>query len=1018
MLTEKSASIPLVDERTVSLPKIVLGSLSCLMAGSLLSELAGHVLRNGSNTPLTMPVVDVIIPGALLLVFLYFLFRQILGEARERRDALHKALSISSNAVCICRAQDGTFLRINGAFSLLTGYDESCLLARKAQELDLWQSPHHFRALVRALATHGTVRDFEIGFVAKNGTLKSGLLTASMIQYAGEPCVLAISRDFSALKCAQERIDQLSYYDLDTGLPNRNLLMDRLNQLISHNIRDRRLTAVIYVGMNGFNGIVDALGHAGSNAVLQDLTRRLKDALRATDTIASLHRDELAILLGGDFRDDDTVLVIAKIEQVFARPIAIATGEIIVSANLGIACFPADGMSGEILLQHAHAAMNQAREQNDSFRYYCASMNSKAMERLNVESGMMRSIELGEFFLCYQPKYARNGRELTGMEALVRWRRKGEVVMPDQFIHVAEDNGMIVKLGEWVLREACRQNVDWQQAGLPAAQVSVNISPRQLRDGDFAEKVAGILKDTGLEPRYLELEITESAIMSISDDLVLRLLHLKKLGVSISIDDFGTGYSSLSYLKNLPIDKIKIDRSFVMDVVSDHDDAAIVDAIISMAHALKLCVIAEGVETKEQFDFLAGRNCSEFQGYFFSKPLSADHFAGLLRTSMRKIEGPQIAGDWATSRTRLQRPAAQPAARDLEPAAVKSVPQFSAEHMKDVARMVQPVSPQDVIVNVLSRFQLDRELKVLPVVEGEIIVGIVNRSTFFEEHIIGRQGFAAHINHAKKIRELMEPVKFIFDAATRIEDAAAILQPRIGTLRLDNIPITLDGAYAGMIDVNSIFKAMTEIQILLAKGANPLTGLPGNTSIERVICERLNAQVHFDIAYIDIDNFKPFNDYYGFQKGDESIKRLAEIMTAVVAASPFAATTFCGHIGGDDFILITESFQAEELSRQIAASFEEERVLFHGAKDYENGGYYALNRQGEYQGFPLISLSVGIVNTYLSPVGSYANLASLSTEVKKAAKKTPGTSIVVDGRTAAHQDAQQPLCVAFGNGRL
>ena len=985
------------DPRAVSLPKILLGCVICLAAGGVLSELARRNLHGHTDSPLSIPVADAIVPGLLLAVFLYSLFRLIISESQERRNALHKALSISSNAVCICRIKDGTLLRINGAFAALTGYEETDVIARKVRDLDLWQSIPHYRSLIRALAEHGTVHDFEIGFLAKNGTLRSGVLTASTIQYTGEPCVLAIFRDTSALRCAQEKIDHLSYHDLDTGLPNRNLLVDRLHQLISHNIRDRRLTAVIYVGMNGFKGIVDAMGHAGSNSVLQDLTRRLTEALRVTDTVASLQRDELAILLGGDLRDADIALVIAKIEQVFVRPIAIAAGEITVSANLGIACFPADGMSGEILLQHSHAAMNQARENNDSFRYYCASMNSKALERLNVESGMMRSIELGEFFLCYQPKYASNGRELTGMEALVRWRRNGEIVMPDMFIHVAEDNGMIVKLGEWVLREACRQNSSWQRAGLPPAQVSVNISPRQLRDGDFADKVARILAETGLAPRYLELEITESAIMSISDDLVLMLLHLKELGVSISIDDFGTGYSSLSYLKNLPINKIKIDRSFVMDIVSDRDGAAIVDAIISMAQALKLSVIAEGVENKEQFDFLVGRNCREFQGYYFSRPLGADHFAALLGTSLMKAG--QEGSPPPMAQSQPDRPPADPVpALPLPaPTADKGAPQPGTEHMKDVARMVQPVSPQDVIVNVLSRFQLDRELKVLPVVEGEIIVGIVNRSTFFEEHIIGRQGFAAHINHAKKIRELMEPVKFIFDATTRIEDAAAILQPRIGALRLDNICITENGAYAGMIDVNGIFKAMTEIQILLAKGANPLTGLPGNTSIERVICERLNAQVHFDIAYIDIDNFKPFNDYYGFQRGDESIKKLAEIMTDAVAASPFAATAFCGHIGGDDFILITESFQAEELSRQIAARFEEERVRFHGAEDYAAGGYYALNRQGEYQGFPLISLSVGIVNTFLSPVGSYANLASLSTEVKKAAKKTPGTSIVVDG---------------------
>ena len=1005
------------ESRIVLPPKIVLSCLSCTIGYIALKAGFDGYLRWHLGAPLEVSIANVLIFGVLFAAVLYPIYRHLVREARTTRDALHKAINISTNAICISRVKDGAILKINGAFTALTGYAETDALSKKVRELNLWQSPAHFEWLVREIVKKGAVLDLEVSLVSKLGEVKTGLLTASMVESGDEPCIFAIIRDVSALKCAQERIEKLSYYDIDTGLPNQNLLMDRLNHLISLNTRELRPTAVIYVGMWGFKGIVDAMGHAGSNDVLQDLARRLISTLRDSDTIARLHGDELVVLLGGELKDADIDVVIAKIEQVFAGPIRIPSGEITISASLGIACYPSDGLSAELLLQHSHAAMNQAREQGDGFQYYSASMNEKAIYRLRIESGMMRSLEEGEFFLCYQPKYAGDGRELTGMEALVRWRRNGEIVMPDQFIPVAEDNGMIVKLGEWVLREACRQNMSWQREGLSPVQVSVNISTRQLRDGDFADKVEGALRDTGLEPGYLELEITESAIMCISDDLVLKLLRLKELGICISIDDFGTGYSSLSYLKNLPIDKIKIDRSFVMDIVSDPDDAAIVDAIISMAHALNLCVIAEGVESKEQFDFLVGRNCTEFQGYYFSKPLSVEHFASLLRSR----ETAAVCKDFANllrfretaaackKKVRIGRISRQLPAREgsaspaqlLGPASGRAEPGLCAECMQDVARLVQPVSPQDRIINVLSRFQLDLQLKVLPVVEDVAIVGVVNRSTFFEEHIIGRQGFAAHINHAKKIRELMEPVEFTFEATTRIEDAAAILQSMNSTLHIDNICITLNGAYAGMIDVNRIFKAMTEIQIVLAKGANPLTGLPGNTSIERQICERLDSRVPFDIAYIDIDNFKPFNDYYGFQKGDEIIKKLAEIMTVIVADSPFAATAFCGHIGGDDFILISESFQAEQLSARIAEAFDEERPWFHGEMDYAAGGYHTFNRKGELESFPLISLSVGIVNTSITPVDSYAKLASLSTEVKKAAKKTAGTSIVVDGLVAA-----------------
>jgi diguanylate cyclase (GGDEF)-like protein/PAS domain S-box-containing protein len=946
---------------------------------------------------LNLAAVNGTIFGILLISGLFLLLRSLAREAGTARDALHKAFSISSNAVCICRVKDGTFLKINDGFTELTGYGEAEVLDKKVIEFGLWQFPSQYQALVRKLQRDGKMHDAEVSLISKPGAVKVGVLTASIIEFGSELCIIACIRDLSELKRAKESIERLSYYDSDTGLPNQNLLMDRLNQLISLNSRDHRPTAVVYVGMDGFKGIVDALGHAGSNEVVRDLARRLTDTLRHSDTVARLHRDELVIVLGGDLRDADLDIVVAKIERVFALPFMISTGEIIITASLGIACFMSDGLTGEVLLQHSHAAMNQARENSDSFQYYSASMNVKAMERLSFESCLMKGLETGEFFLSYQPKFASNASDMTGMEALVRWRRDGEVVLPDKFIPVAEENGMIVKLGEWVLHEACRQNRSWQLEGLMPLQVAVNVSARQLRDNDFAEKVEAVLRETGLAPALLELEITETAIMGISDDIVLKLLRLKELGVSISIDDFGTGYSSLSYLKNLPVDKIKIDRSFVMDIVSDPGDAAIVDAIISIAHALGLCVIAEGVETKDQLDFLIGRACTEFQGHYFSKPLSAEHFAKLLR----RKGTPQ--GYRAGGRAEKPRPPKLPGGsftrtRPLYLMEGKSEAVCPSEHMMSVAHRIKPVSPQDRIINILSRFQMDKDLKVLPVVEGEAIVGIVNRSTFLEDHIIGRNGFAAHINHAKKIRDLMEPLEFCFDAATPIEEAAQTLQSVISNLRIDNICITRNGAYAGVIDVNRFIKAMTDIQIVLAKGANPLTGLPGNTSIERNICERLDADTIFDIAYIDIDDFKPFNDHYGFQKGDEVIK-LAEIMTAVTASSSLAETTFCGHIGGDDFILITVSLQAELFSRQIIATFEGERLAFHGRMDHENMGYRALNRKGELESFPLISLSVGIVNTSLSAVGSYAELASLSAEVKKAAKKKTGSSIVVDGGT-------------------
>lgn len=979
-----------------SLRRIAITCGAGLVAWLVFTELAADCLKRHPDWRLNPDLVNGAIGGLVATAVLYLLFRASTRQAREALDALHKAMGMSSNAICICRVADGTFLKVNHGFVALTGYGESEVLGVRVRDLGLWQDPARFQVLIRELEREGEVRDAEVRLVSKEGDPRVVLLTASLVEFEREPCIIGIIRDISQLRRAEERIEQLSYYDAGTGLPNQNLLMDRLNQLISLNSREHRPAAVIYVGMDGFKGLVDALGHTGSNEVVADLACRLTKALRHNDTVARLHRDELAILLGGELKEAGIDLVIGKIEQAFARPIRIPTGEITIAASLGIACYPGDALTGELLLQHSHAAMNQAREQGESFQYFSAGMNLKAMERLRFESSLVASLDAGEFFLAYQPKYA-SGGELTGMEALVRWKRQGEIVPPDRFIPLAEENGMIVRLGEWVLREACRQSRSWQDLGFRPLQVSVNISARQLRDNDFVDKVEGALGESGLEPGLLELEITESAIMSVSEEVVLKLLRLKELGVSISIDDFGTGYSSLSYLKHLPVDKIKIDRSFVMDIVSDPNDAAIVDAIISMARALNLSVIAEGVESKGQLDFLIGRQCTEFQGYYFSRPLLAGQFVELLRTR-------QSAALQAGPEPGRERDPGLPETGQARVRSLYLVEQRSAasrcETMLDVAHPIPPVAPLDRITAVLRRFQREMELKVLPVVDEGTVVGLVNRSTFLEEHIIGRHGFGAHINHAKKIRDLMDPVALSLDAAMTVEEAVRMLQPMIGTLCIDNVCITRNGSYLGVLEMNRFIKSMTEIQMVLAKGANPLTGLPGNTSIEREISRRLESHVPFDVAYIDIDNFKPFNDHYGFQKGDQVLATLAEIMIATSASSPLAEGTFCGHIGGDDFILITESLGSEPLSERIVAAFEAERSAFHGQRDSRQGGYSALNRKGEPEVFPLISLSVGIVNSSLSQVDSYPKLASLSSEVKKAAKKNTGSSIVIEGREA------------------
>jgi diguanylate cyclase (GGDEF)-like protein len=800
---------------------------------------------------------------------------------------------------------------------------------------------------------------------------------------------------------AAQEINKLAYYDRETGLPNHNLLLDRLNQVIAFNSRKRKSTAVIYISLTGFKSIVDARGHSGGCEAVRAIAERLVSMVREYDTVARIHRDEFVLVLGGTVMDGDVVMILNKLKTLFSYPLLLGADERMVPACFGVACFPTDGVTSELLLQNAHIAMNQARQNGETLQYYSEKLNLKALERQDIETGLTRAMDSREFFLCYQPKMAINGKDtIIGMEALVRWQRPGlGIISPDKFIPVAEENGMIVRLGTWVLREACRQNRAWQDAGLPKLRVAVNLSAYQLRDTAFVELVTEILAETGLDPNYLELELTESALMDDGGSTVCKLLRLKEMGISISIDDFGTGYSSLSYLKHLPIDTIKVDRSFVRDIVNDPDDAAIVDAIVAMAHSLKLNVIAEGVETVEQLEFLRQRKCQQVQGYYFSRPLEPRQFEAFITQGSSVADMSVSTTDVSSVSMVIEAPSCVKTPLQTDSDDTTTSATGRAEDIGDISIKVLPANPGDNLAAVLKRFQCDPALLVLPVVAEGRAVGIINRSTFLEEHVIGMNGFGYHINHSRKMRDLMAPIMLTLETDISIRNAAQVIQSQELDVRVDNICVTRSGTYHGVVDVNRFISAITDINLTLAKGANPLTGLPGNESIQREINERLRKGECFDIAYIDIDNFKPFNDYYGFQRGDVVIKAIGEIISGVTRSVGTRFSCFCGHIGGDDFIIITGAHHAEYISSQVIKTLEDHLPAFHGEKDYSAGRYSAVNRKGEEETFGLLSLSIGIVNTRLTPVTSYAQLASISTEVKKAAKKLPGSSVVINRRT-------------------
>lgn len=443
-------------------------------------------------------------------------------------------------------------------------------------------------------------------------------------------------QDITERRHAEARIHHLAHHDDLTGLPNRVMFKRHLEQAIVEAERRGRVLAVLLLDMDRFKTINDTLGHGVGDGLIQLVAERLRICMREVDSVSRLAGDEFAVIVPDLAHAEDAARVAQKILDSFAYSFRVGEHELFMSASIGIALFPLDGATPEALLKNVDTAMYHAKEQGRSvYQFYAAAMNAKAFERLALENALRHALERNEFLLHYQPQVDLESGNVIGMEALIRWRHPElGMVPPLQFISIAEDTGMIGPIGEWVLRTACLQNKEWQRQGLPPVRMAVNLSARQLRQSNFIYTVAQVLQETGLEPRYLELELTETMLMQNAETAITALNAMDAMGIDISIDDFGTGYSSLGYLKRLPINTLKIDRSFVSDIPADHDDAAIAMAIISMAHNLGIRVVAEGVETAEQRAFLVEHHCDAMQGYYFSRPLPADEAARLLVSSL------------------------------------------------------------------------------------------------------------------------------------------------------------------------------------------------------------------------------------------------------------------------------------------------------------------------------------------------------------------------------------------------
>ena len=451
--------------------------------------------------------------------------------------------------------------------------------------------------------------------------------------------VVIVFHDISAAKAVTIKMAHLAQHDYLTNLPNRVLLNDRIAQAITLANRHRTQLALLFLDLDNFKHINDSLGHATGDKLLQSVTKRLKECVRDSDTVSRQGGDEFVILLAEIKSSEDAAVSAQKILDALKALHKIGNSELHISTSIGICVYPADGLDAETLIKNADTAMYVAKGKGrNNFQFFKGEMNIRAVERAIIEANLRQALEKNQFVLYYQPKVNLNTGQITGAEALLRWRHDewGEVV-PDIFVPVAEDCGLIVPIGRWVLRQSCKQAKTWQNAGLQNIAVAINISAQEFLQKDFVESVRAVLIETKLAAHCLELEITESVLMRDAECNKTILQQLKKMGIRLAVDDFGTGYSSLSYLQRFPIDVLKIDQSFVQNIESAKDDGVIISAIISMGNSLKLKVVAEGVETASQLAFLRARHCEEGQGYFFSHPLMADHFAKLLLKNMPSL---------------------------------------------------------------------------------------------------------------------------------------------------------------------------------------------------------------------------------------------------------------------------------------------------------------------------------------------------------------------------------------------
>jgi diguanylate cyclase (GGDEF)-like protein/PAS domain S-box-containing protein len=553
--------------------------------------------------------------------------RRALADTLRESEARYQALFEHSIDAVFLMQPDGGILSANAEACRLLGYSENELRVLGRKGLTEADDPR-VAALLDEHERRGAARG-ELKMRRKDGGwVPVEVSSTTFRDRSGKLCASLIIRDITDRKRAEEHIEYLAYHDELTGIPNRAHFQRAFEHVISTNRHSGLSSALMVVDLDRFKNINDIIGHEAGDQLLKQIAARLRTCLRDSDVLARLGGDEFVILMHDAASIDSVSAVANKILEATSRPLIIDEQEFLITASIGISTSPHDGTDLQTLLRNSDVAMYRAKESGkNGFQYFSPEMNAHGRERLSIESSLRRAMERGEFMLHFQPKIQVSSRNVAGMEALVRWRNPDKGLMqPCDFIAIAEETGMIVPIGDWVLGEACRQGQALRASGHGKLRVAVNLSVRQLYDEGLAYRVSEALGQTGFPAENLELEITESMVMRDAEGAIKLLQGLRDTGVRIAIDDFGTGYSSLAYLKRFPLDCVKIDRSFIRDLPQDRDDASITRSIIAMAHNMELDVVAEGVETVPQLEFLRAHDCDEIQGYLFSEPLGIDAF--------------------------------------------------------------------------------------------------------------------------------------------------------------------------------------------------------------------------------------------------------------------------------------------------------------------------------------------------------------------------------------------------------